>query len=75
MEADILLVSSFDYQSNEGGVITGKALEYMSANKPIIAIINGDIEHSELADIIQKGNLGCAYEEAHDEVDDRKLYQ
>ena len=75
MEADILLVSSFDYQSNIGGVITGKALEYMSADRPIVAIINGDIEHSELADIIRKGNLGCAYEEAHDEIDNDKLYQ
>lgn len=75
MEADILLVSTFDYQANIRGIITGKALEYMSANKPIVAIINGDIEHSELADIIRKGNLGCAYEEAHDETDNDKLYQ
>ena len=74
MESDILLVSSFDYQANEGGVITGKALEYMSANKPIIAVINGDIEHSELAEIIRKANLGCVYEEAHDEKDSQNLY-
>ena len=74
MESDILLVSSFDYQANEGGVITGKALEYMSANKPIIAVINGDIEHSELAEIIRKANLGCVYEEAHHEKDSQNLY-
>ena len=75
MESDILLVSSFDYQENTAGVITGKALEYMSANKPIIAIINGDIEHSELAEIIRTGNLGCAYEEAHAETDSKELYE
>ena len=75
MESDILLVSAFDYQTNIGGVITGKALEYMSANKPIIAIINGDIEHSELAEIIRSGNLGCAYEEAHAEKDSKTLYE
>lgn len=75
MESDVLLVSSFDYQTEVGGVITGKALEYMSANKPIIAIVNGDIEHSELAEIIRTGNLGCAYEEAHAETDSKELYE
>lgn len=75
MEADILLVSSFDYQTDVGGVITGKALEYMSANKPIIAIVNGDIEHSELAEIIRSANLGFAYEESHHEKDNEGLYQ
>ena len=75
MEANILLVSSFDYQTDIGGVITGKALEYMSANKPIIAIINGDIEHSELADIIRNANLGFAYEESHHKSDNIGLYQ
>lgn len=75
MEADILLVSSFDYETDIGGVITGKALEYMSANKPIIAIINGDIRNSELAEIIKKANLGCAYEESQHEKDIQEMYQ
>lgn len=75
MESDMLLVSSFDYQIGIGGVITGKALEYMSADKPIIAIINGDIEHSELREIIQSANLGFAYEEAYHEEDEEALYQ
>ena len=73
MESDILLVSSYDYQTGIGGVITGKALEYMSADKPVIAIINGDIEHSELREIIQSANLGFAYEEAHREEDKEAL--
>lgn len=74
-QSDILLVASYDYQDNNGGVITGKALEYMAADKPIIAIISGDIEHSELADIIRKTRLGIAYEEAHKETDYYKLYK
>lgn len=73
MESDVLLVSSFDYQTGTGGVITGKALEYMSADKPIIAIINGDIVHSELAAIIQSAGLGIAYEESHCEIDRKRL--
>lgn len=73
-QSDVLLVASHDYKDNEGGYITGKALEYMAANKPIVAVIMGDIEHSELADIIRKADLGIAYEEAHKERDYDKLY-
>lgn len=75
MESDILLVSSFDYQEETGGIITGKVLEYMSADKPIIAIINGDIENSELKSIIYKAKLGFAYEESHDKEDEEELYK
>lgn len=72
--SDVLLVASYDYQNNQGGVITGKALEYMSAGKPVIAIIMGDINRSELADIIRSANLGVAYEDAHQEEDYDQLY-
>lgn len=74
-QSDILLVASYDYKDNEGGVITGKVLEYMSANKPIVAVVMGDIEHSELADIIRVTDLGFAYEEAHKESDYCGLYE
>lgn len=74
-QSDVLMVASYDYQNNEGGVITGKALEYMSANRPVIALIMGDIEHSELADIIRNAKLGAAYEDAHREADYDKLYE
>ncbi len=74
-QSDILLVASHDYKDNTGGVITGKALEYMSANKPIIAIISGDIIHSELADIVRKTKVGIAYEESHKESDYYDLYK
>ena len=71
---DVLLVASYDYQNNQGGVITGKALEYMSSGKPIIAIIMGDIEQSELANIIRSTKTGFAYEDAHKVEDYDKLY-
>lgn len=71
--ADILLVASYDYKNNEGGVITGKILEYMSAQKPVIAIIMGDIVKSELAMIIHNTQVGIAYEEANDKMDFDKL--
>lgn len=73
-QSDVLIVASYDYQNNQGGVITGKALEYMSAGKPVIAIIMGDIEQSELANIIRRTKLGIAYEDAHKKEDYVKLY-
>ena len=72
-DSDIVIVAAFDYQKEECGIITGKALEYMSAKKPIIAVINGDIEHSELGEIIRIGNLGFVYEEAHYQNDSKEL--
>ncbi|MDO5150089.1 MAG: glycosyltransferase [Oscillospiraceae bacterium] len=72
-ESDILLVASFDYNDGNGGVITGKALEYMSAGKPIISIVTGDLKNSELTRIISDCRLGCTYEEANDREDYQAL--
>lgn len=71
--SDILLLASYDYKDHEGGIITGKAYEYMMVRRPVVSIITGDIEHSELADIIRKTNIGIAYEEAGRKEDYRKL--
>lgn len=60
--SDILLSASYDYKDNEGGIITGKIFEYMTAGRPVISIITGDIKNSELADIVRKTNIGIAYE-------------
>ncbi|MCI9336289.1 MAG: glycosyltransferase family 4 protein [Lachnospiraceae bacterium] len=73
--ADILLCASYDYQENEGGVITGKIFEYMTSGCPVIAIITGDIEKSELADIVRKTNIGYAYEVSHHKKDYEGLKQ
>ncbi len=72
--SDMLLVASYDYQNCKGGVITGKALEYMGARRPVIAVITGDIKHSELADIVRKTNIGIAYEDTHRSKDYVILY-
>ncbi len=51
--SDILLMASYDYKNNNGGVITGKLLEYLAAERPIIAIVTGDGRHSEVSQIIE----------------------
>lgn len=72
-KSDVLLMASYDYKMNCGGIITGKLLEYMSANKPVISIVTGDIENSEVLQIIEKTNIGFCYEEANREADFAKL--
>lgn len=71
--SDILLVASYDYKDQEGGVITGKVYEYMAAGRPIISIMMGDIENSELTDIVEGTNIGAAYEASSHEEDYVKL--
>lgn len=71
--SDILLVASYDYKDKEGGVITGKVYEYMAAKRPVISIMMGDIEHGELTEIVEKTNIGVAYEASSHESDYIKL--
>ena len=71
--ADILILASYDYEQNKGGIITGKVYEYMMAERPVVAIVTGDIKSSEVANIIRKTNIGFAYEEVHHNTDYKKL--
>lgn len=75
IRSDILLSPSYDYESNEGGVITGKIFEYMTSGCPVIAIITGDIKNSELANIVRRTNIGIAYEASHHKCDYEQLLQ
>lgn len=69
-QSDILLMASYDYKNNNGGVITGKLLEYMAAERPVIAIVTGDGENSEVSQIISKTNIGICCE-CSKGIDDR----
>jgi|GEM_PF-2499452 len=73
--SDILLLSAWDYKDDNVGNITGKALEYMSADKPVVTVINGDIEkgRQELGIICEEAKLGCVYYESADKEDYPKL--
>ncbi len=67
--SDVLLAPSYDFEINKGGVITGKFFEYMSAKRPMIVVVTGDIETSEIGQITRECNLGAVYEEAHHNTD------
>ena len=63
-KSDILLMASYDYKDNNGGVITGKLFEYMASQKPVIAIVTGDGINSEVSQIISDTRIGICIEKA-----------
>lgn len=72
-ESTMLLMVTWDYKCQTIGIISGKVLEYMLQEKPVIAIINGDVPDNELARIIRDTGIGIAYEQAHDKRDTAAL--
>jgi glycosyltransferase involved in cell wall biosynthesis len=71
-EADVLLVASWNGQG-EQGVLTGKMLEYMMMNRPILCCMNGDIPESETKKLLHGAGMGFCYEEANGAEDEEKL--
>lgn len=68
LESSILLLASWNSVGNTG-VITGKFLEYMMIDKPIICTIAGELANSLLKEMIHEANIGFCYEEANDKTD------
>lgn len=62
-ESDIVLLLNWN-DDNYTGVIPGKLYEYMSSNRPILALIMGNQSGSESARMIEYNGLGCACEQA-----------
>lgn len=60
--ADALLLLTWNEKSYQG-VVPGKLFEYMATGKiPIIALVTGDVENSEVSQIIRESNAGCSCE-------------
>ncbi len=67
-EADLLVLATWNTKQ-EQGVFTGKFLEYMLMQKPVVSVTVGEVPGSEVSEVIAEGNLGVAYEAACDEID------
>jgi glycosyltransferase involved in cell wall biosynthesis len=65
-QAHVLVVTTWNSQNNQG-VLSGKFLEYMLFKKPIIAIVSGDVENSEISQIIEECQIGTYYEQSQHE--------
>jgi len=72
LSCDILLLASWN-NVNDTGVVTGKFLEYMMINKPIICMVTGNLPNSILKEMINEANNGIVWEQANDENDYPKL--
>ena len=68
LSSHILLLASWN-NLGDTGVITGKFLEYMMINKPIICSVMGNLPDSLLKRMIASANNGIVWEQANDEFD------
>ncbi|MGN0451587.1 MAG: glycosyltransferase [Acutalibacteraceae bacterium] len=70
--ADFLVLCTWNNRGEEG-VFPGKFLEYMLFNKPIIALVDGNLANSEVACVMREGKFGIACEAAGGERDHAAL--
>jgi hypothetical protein len=70
--ADILLVFAWN-STEEQGILTGKFIEYLSNNKPIISFTSGNKPNGELSQMVYNMNLGLACEYCNYELDRKRL--
>lgn len=70
--AGFLVLCTWNNRGEEG-VFPGKFLEYMLFNKPIIALVDGNLANSEVARVMREGEFGIACETAGGEKDYAEL--
>ncbi len=58
---DFVIVGTWNSRE-EKGILTGKIFEAFMLRKPIIGIVNGDLQNSEFKDLIERCNAGIAIE-------------
>jgi len=68
LSSSILLLASWN-NIGDTGVVTGKFLEYLMINKPIICAVAGNLADSQLKEMITEANNGVVWEEANDAID------
>ncbi len=68
LQSHLLLLCSWNNKGEEG-IVTGKLLEYMMIQKPIVALVQGTLKNSVVKEMISDGNLGFCYEEANKAID------
>lgn len=66
--ADILMTSVWNLDDYKG-VLAGKTLGYLMLNRPIIAVVSGNLANSEMKRFVEETNCGICYEEASHETD------
>lgn len=70
--SDALLMATWNTPERRG-VITGKLLEYMMADRPVLCCVSGKVPRSEARALIDATGIGIAYEAASAATDAPKL--
>lgn len=71
--SDVFLIASWNRPDSQG-ILTGKFYEAIRAEKPILAVLTGDLPKSELYQLINAHHLGYCHEEAADKPEDLKAH-
>ncbi len=71
-QMDVLVVLSWNEDDNQG-VLTGKFMEYLGLNKPIISIVSGKLPNAELTKIVNCTGVGIACEYVTEQSDREAL--
>jgi len=66
LNSTMLLLASWN-TSDFKGVLTGKFLEYLMIDKPIICTVAGNVANSKLKEMITEANNGVVWEEANND--------
>lgn len=69
---NILVVLTWNTIKSRGN-LTGKFLEYLQAQKPVVSITSGDLQNSELTRLVRELNIGLACEQISYQSDYFKL--
>jgi len=67
-QSDILLSCIWNYYDYQGAM-GGKTFEYLGLEKPIVAIVKGNMPNSDMKKFIDAGECGVCYEEANHDID------
>ncbi|HNW85659.1 MAG TPA: glycosyltransferase [Candidatus Limiplasma sp.] len=70
--ADVLLMATWNTPERQG-VVTGKLLEYMMANRPVLCCVSGSVPGSEARALVDRTAIGVGYEQATDAADAPRL--
>ena len=59
--SDALIMATWNTAARRG-VITGKLLEYMMADRPVLCCVSGEVPHSEARELVDATGIGAGYE-------------
>jgi len=71
--ADVLVMATYNDEGNPG-VMPGKLYEYMMFQKPILAVVSGQVRGSELKEVIEECDVGYCHETSFDEPAQLKAF-